>query len=253
MSIINQHCFFVACVEADHNATCFFIETIAPERCTCDLQLSSIPRNYSAFPRFCYDLRPHSNRGRWVSVMIQGETIIRFFVESFNELADGLKNICTICSVHTTYCRHRGERQDHVKWTVYANNRAVKNTAQLAQATCRDHHMLLAEFEFALEPELQCLKTYDDFRPQLQNKKTYSDILSNPGEFEPYFKLLEDCFTLVMDFKRSKSKTHLLLSCSTFIRSVTGRSSVFLMKDVVEKLIEPLGSAFVRQDRKSVV
>jgi hypothetical protein len=81
----------------------------------------------------------------------------------------------------------------------------------------------------------------------LQSSKTFESAFSEPEEFEPFVKLIEDICCLIYQLKKARSSTEGAVCAGAFIRSVTGRSNVYFAKDICNMFIREFQSAFSLQ------
>jgi hypothetical protein len=83
--------------------------------------------------------------------------------------------------------------------------------------------------------------------PVLQSGKTFETIMTTVEEYEPFVKFAEDVCALVYQLRRCRSLEEGSVALGVFIRSVTGRATVYFYKDLLVKFSKMFKSSFSLQ------
>lgn len=128
-------------------------------------------------------------------------------------------------------------QNEDAEWRLYSSTHTpIINNRTLNRASYETTHFLYASLEFQTT--------------QVQSGKVYTNLLTDQEEFEPFVKLAEDIATLYWSFKKSSDFQDLMCASMAFVRSVTGRSSAYMLKDIFEELLNGIvGKTVVQSDR----
>lgn len=208
---------------------------MTPILCCHDIDLPVRPRWTLSYPFYVVKRRDEPRTGIWVVLCVDMEIVVCIFVSSFSDITDFAHGLCTVCDFPVDVC-HCGTRalSPARKWNVRCEHSGlVESQADLARALSSKKCKLHLELDF------------DEII--IQSKKTYVEILAEPERFEPIIKISEDCVTLIYQLQRSRNVVDAGVCLGVFIRSVTGRSNVFFMKDLIEKFVSEMSEFFEPQ------
>jgi len=204
-------------------------------RCVYELNLPPIAKTLRCFPRYLVDSRHNKEAGRWITILVEDEMVIRLFVTEMKDLKDYFDYLCKGCDFPKPQCictLTGVTSDDQLCWMFCTPQGKVIRTIQdLNRATNQAHGYIMASLDYVVS----------------QSGRTYTSLLNEPTEFEPFVKVLEDSVTLFYQFRRSRNIMDITMSVASFIRSVTGRSSVIFMKDLLKKVVDLLGPYFTLQ------
>jgi hypothetical protein len=225
------------CSDVDRNAKAGFIHPILGE-CSRDLNITNPHHSWSEFPRFIVRNEDESNSGRWVNLLIEGELIVTIFIDEVSQILKFADSLCTVCSFPRGSCVcGLNHNPSNKLWRFVDNDdNNVITTRQLNQIMSRKKCQLHLVLEFEDEVVLQV-------------KKSYTDILTEPEMLEPIVKVLEDAGALIYGFKRSRSITDVIIVVGNFVRSMTGRSNLYFMKDLVTMIKHELQEFLLLQSK----
>lgn len=218
------------CSDEQHNITTEAFPFDLQPLCSYGLMVPPVPRSCRSLPRYAVDLEPFSHHGRWVNVVIEAERLLRVFTPSFGTLLIYVQGFCNICGLPPRHCACDAPHVDHF-WRIIGPGGVGVDRHNFNRMTTGQYHVLYAETDY----------------PETQSGKTYVESLTKQGEIEPFVKLLEDCVALCHGFARSSSIVDITVAMTSFIRSVTGRSSVILFKGLITELSGDLKEFFVTQ------
>lgn len=197
-----------------------------------------VPRHY--VPQECehmvvnHMIMTNHVRHHAVTVDFDHERIIVFYVDNFKTLKMCISRLCSVCCSSEINCG--------CPVVMLGNKMALCDG---------DGNRIETEEQFLSKmSSTSCFYAELDYETRLQSNKTYKQILTEPEHMEPMVKLLEDVMKLFYDFYNCRGTTDLVLSMSAFFRSVTGRSSVYLFKDLIEKLSNSLSETTQLQSDK---
>ena len=203
--------------------------------CSYELNLPPVAKNIKHYPRYLVDSKVSLESGRWITIMVEDEMVIRLFVTKLEDLKKYFDCLCKTCSFpkHQCVCVLEGVvLTNDLYWCFSTPQDSVIRTIQdLNRATTRSNSYIIASLDYVVQ----------------QAGKTYQSLLNEPTEFEPFVKILEDSITLFYQFKRSRNIMDITISVASFVRSVTGRSSVIFMKDLLRKVVSLLETYFTLQ------
>lgn len=222
--------FTIVCSDFEHNQKTSSIWIDCPVVCGGTLALPMVPKSVRSFSRYLVDLEPDSEHGRWVNVVID-DILVRVFCSSFKQLEEYIQCLCSVCNCPRYQCTCGGPLQWTYTWVLYGENGLILDSKNFNRYTTRKNHLVFAEPEF----------------PETQANKSYESILVDSEEYEPFVKLLEDCAALFYDMKKSTCLSDVAMAFGTFTRSVTGRSCVYIFKDLFNKLLGELRTFFKLQ------
>lgn len=168
-----------------------------------------------------------------VTVVFDFERVIVFYVDNFRTLRLCISKLCSVCCSSEINCG--------CPVVISNNNFSLFDSSG---------NRINDEREF-IEKYGNTTVFYADFdySTHLQSNKTYTEILTTPEHLEPMVKLIEDVLKLFYDFYNCRGTADLVLSMSAFFRSVTGRSSVYMFKDLIEKLSLSLSETMLQSDK----
>lgn len=228
----------VLCSDIDHNHRTESYPVTVSVACDCELQLPMLPRSMRAFPRYIVDLKPtRDGPGRWVNILFEDDRVIRFFTSDYAQLFRYIQGFCPVCAVPQMQCDCVSIQNEDAVWQLYSSTHTqIINNRTLNRASYEPTHFLYANLEF--------------HTTQVQSEKVYTTLLTDQKEFEPFIKLAEDICTLYWSFRRSAGFQDLMCASLAFVRSVTGRSASYMIKEVVEELLNGIvGTSVVQSDR----
>lgn len=225
------------CSDRDHNEETEAFHLITSIVCDHDLALPKLSGYLKPFPRYIVDLKPdRDGPGRWITVLIEDDRVIRFFTPNFAELMTFLQCLCSVCGIPNHQCMCPAIVNADAEWCLYKSSEVkITDDRELNRATYLPHHVVYANVQFT--------------HSVTQSEKMYTHLLNEPDESEPFVKLAEDVITLFTDFRKSRHIPDLLVASLTFVRSVTGRSTAYMLRELLNNLlITTLGESAVQSD-----
>jgi hypothetical protein len=205
-------------------------------RCSIDLAVPPVERCFSEYARvILIDQNQRGDSGTWVNILVESEVIICMFVTTIEQILTYANALCTVCNFPSEVCVCGCvSLPPGRKWSlVTSSGVSVKTQRHLARIITSPQIGLCLELNFD--------------EPQLQSKKTYEQVLSEPTELEPILKIIEDAATLVYQMKRSRNFGDVTVAIGACIRSLTGRSNVYFVKDLCDMAREDLSEYFTSQ------
>lgn len=229
--------FTALCSDLDRNAKAGFIHPILGE-CSRDLNITPPHSSWSDYPRFVVRSEEEVTTGRWINIMIELEFVVTIFVGEIQQVMAFANSLCTVCNFPRGACICGTNHNPPNKlWRFVDNDDCdITTTRQLNQILSRRKCQIHLVLEF-------------DEEVKLQTKKTYEDLLSEPEVFEPLVKVLEDTGALIYGFKRSRTISDVLIAAGTFIRSLTGRSNLYFVKDLMSMIKDELQEFLLLQSK----
>lgn len=227
----------IFCSDVEHNKRTEVFPLTTSVVCDCDMLLPFLPKGLKSFPRYVVDLKPHVNGpGRWINVLFEDDRVVRFFTSQYEDLKSYIQDFCSVCSIPNHQCRCPAIVNADACWKLFKSAGVeITNNRMLNRATYQTSHIIYAEVEFT--------------QAVTQSSKMYTSALNDVGEAEPLVKLTEDVVTLYWNFRSSSGTQDLLCAALAFVRSVTGRSTSCMLKDILEQLlVSTFGEARLQSD-----
>lgn len=211
-------------------------------RCVADLAIPPLENCFKEFPRVILSDESRSiSSGVWVNVLIEDELVICMFVDKIEEILDYAYQLCTVCNFpyEVCYCGHRKLPLSR-RWKLIATNGTeIKTQKHLARVLSQKKIGLTLDLDFE-EGDMSGGVVF-------QSKKTYTEVLTEPEVMEPLVKITEDAATLVYQLKKSKDLSDVAVAIGACVRSLTGRSNVYFIKDLITLATQELSEFFQMQ------
>lgn len=226
--------FVTPCIFAEENAR-KQPTVMTPIVCCHDVDLPLRKRWMESFPFYVVRRRDEPRSGVWISLCVDSEIVVNMFVQAFSDIVDFAYSLCTVCDFPIEMC-HCGTRSSPPgrHWVVRCEHFGlVKDHADLVRSLSSKKCKLHLELDF------------DEV--VVQSKKSYVDIVSEPSEYEPIMKISEDCVVLIYQLQRSRNVFDAGAAVGACVRSITGRSNVYFLKDLIEKFVREIGEFFEPQ------
>lgn len=226
-----------------------------PIVCCHDLALPPLKRTADPYPVFLVRSRNEVRDGRWLTIRMENDAYVYIFASSLLDIYEYTASICSVCTLcfEQCACGGRTPTPTDCHWQLACDKFGEIHTQRDLSRALGSKKCSLS---LCVEPDafiLQSKKTYvlqpGDARQTytLQNSKSWESILTEPEQLEPIVKIVEDSLTLYAQMKRSRNIFDISLAIGAFTRSLTGRSNVFFLKDILEKVGKDLSEYFVLQ------
>lgn len=168
-------------------------------------------------------------------MLVDNEVAVVIFISDLQQLLHFAMSLCTVCDfpVEVCVCRSRHQPEGRI-WSLFGERTGpISTNRELAKAVSNRKEVLHMSLDFE--------------EPIPQAKKSYETMLCEPEAYEPMVKCIEDMATLIFQMKRSRNIFDVTVAVGVCVRSLTGRSNVYFMKDLTLRIKSDFSEYFAPQ------
>nr|ULG00034.1 MAG: hypothetical protein [Marnaviridae sp.] len=228
--------------------------------CQSTVSISVTPTEWDNFPRYVLNTYYPLVAGKWINVLIDGEIVVSLFVKTMKHVFTFAKALCTVCDFPVCQCQCGSRsRPAEVVWNLLTESgQPIKQNNDFARRLGRgeiNFHLVLefvplffqetTDTQGVTRAVFQTGRVYES--DYVENSRTLGSVLTDPEQHEPYLKLVEDLGCLWYQWRKSRTHFDAIIAVSACVRSVTGRSSSYLAKDLLVYIQENLKGFFITQ------